>query len=82
MSGTCCQYRRKFVVGILGVLPEEQCGVADSEIADLIDFALPSPSGKPVIRFRFCPWCGKPFTPDSEIRIADISQEDGDRDGN
>lgn len=72
MGETCCLYRRKLVIGLLAVLPEEECGVKDSEVADLIDFDLQAPSGKPVIRVRFCPWCGKPWDGKSEQRIVDI----------
>jgi len=72
VTETCCPYRRKILVGILAVLPEEQCGVSDAEVADLIDFDMESPTGKPVIKFRFCPWCGKAMTSDSEVRITEV----------
>jgi hypothetical protein len=64
--------RRKVVVGILGVLPEEQSGVPDSELADYMRFDLQTPDGKPVLAFRFCPWCGAARTPDAEVRIVDV----------
>lgn len=69
---TCCPIRRKVVVGILSVLPEEACGVPDSELADVIRFDLASPAGRPVIAFRYCPWCGKPRGAEDELRIVDI----------
>lgn len=71
-GATCCAMRRKVVVGILGVLPEAQCGVPDSELADFMRFDLEAPGGKPVIAFRFCPWCGAPRAPDGEVRIVDV----------
>ena len=64
--------RRKVVVGILGVLPEAQSGVPDSELADFMRFDLQTPDGKPVLAFRFCPWCGAARTPDAEVRIVDV----------
>lgn len=69
---TCCPMRRKVVVGIIGVLPEEQSGVADSELADYLRFDLQGPDGKPVLAFRFCPWCGAARAPDAETRIVDV----------
>jgi len=73
MSGeTCCVYRRKIMVSIVAVLPEQVCGVSDSHLADLLRFDLETPTNHPVIAFRYCPWCGKPFTPGSEIRITDL----------
>ena len=64
--------RRKVVVGILGVLPEGQSGVPDSELADFMRFDLQTPDGKPVLAFRYCPWCGAARTPDAEVRIVDV----------
>lgn len=69
---TCCPMRRKVVVGILAVLPETQCGVGDSELADFLRFDLETPGGKPVLAFRFCPWCGAARAPDAETRIVDV----------
>lgn len=59
-------------MGILRVLSEEECGVPESELADVVRFDLSAPSGKPVISFRFCPWCGTPRDPTQETRIVDI----------
>ena len=77
-GSTCCLMRRKVVVGILGVLPEEQCGVPDSELADFMRFDLQTPDGKPVLAFRYCPWCGAARGPEAELRIVDLSLESGD----
>ena len=70
---TCCLYRRKVLVGILKVLTLEECGVPDAELADLMRFDLDSPTGKAVLAFRYCPWCGVARDPDGEIRIVDVS---------
>ena len=77
---TCCAMRRKVVVGILGVLPEQQCGVPDSELADFMRFDLQTPDNKPVLAFRYCPWCGVPRSPDAEVRIVDVSVGQGEPD--
>ncbi len=72
--------RRKVVVGILGVLPEEQCGVPDSELADFMRFDLQTPDGKPVLAFRYCPWCGTVRSAEAEVRIVDVRVQPGDAD--
>jgi hypothetical protein len=75
---TCCPMRRKVLVGVISVLPEAQCGVGDAELADFLRFDLQTPSGKPVIAFRFCPWCGQPRGPEDEVRIVELGDPTGD----
>lgn len=70
---TCCSIRRKVMVAIVAVLPEEQCGVPDSELADVMRFDLGAPTGKPILGFLFCPWCGKPHQAGDERRVTDLS---------
>jgi len=78
---SCCGMRRKVVVGILGILDEEQCGVGDSEMADFMRFDLATPSGKPILAFRYCPWCGAERRHDDEMRIVELGGPDeGDDD--
>lgn len=55
----CCKLRTKILLAP-AVLEEEECGVPDSELADVMVFEK-SPHGRPMITFRFCPWCGKPW---------------------
>ena len=64
--------RRKIVVGIIKVLNEEDCGISDAELADVVRFDLQTPDGKPVLAFRFCPWCGAQRDPGGETRIVDV----------
>lgn len=54
-----CDLRKKIVIAIIAVLDEEECGVSDSALADAFDPDLPGPDGKPVLRMRYCGWCGK-----------------------
>ena len=69
---TCCPMRRKIMVGILKVFSEEECGISDSELADVMRFDLQSPTGKPVLAFRYCPWCGQPRDQAGESRVVDV----------
>jgi len=68
---TCCLARRKIVVGILQVLPEEQCGVSELEVLEFMRFDLRTPAGTPVVSFRYCPWCGTERTLDTEFRVTE-----------
>jgi hypothetical protein len=77
---TCCLLRRKILVGIIQVLDEATCGVGDSELADVLRFDLASADGKPVLAFRFCPWCGEARDPGGETRIVSIAPREGDDD--
>lgn len=70
---TCCLLRRKILVGILRVLSEDECGVPDSELADVLRFDLASADGKPVLGFMFCPWCGQPRDQQGETRIVSLA---------
>ena len=65
----CCAMRRKIALTPYS-LPEEMCGVSDAEVADFLIFDLKSPNGRPVLTFRFCPWCGKPWKTTGEIHEA------------
>jgi len=78
---TCCNLRRKIVVAVIAVLPEEQCGISEAEMADVIEWGIEAPSGKPVVAFRFCPWCGQARKDGDEVRITDIGNIDEDDDG-
>lgn len=75
---TCCLMRRKILIGIIAVLTEEQCGVSDAQLADVVDWGKATPSGKPVIAVKFCPWCGTPRTDDIEAVIVDPVPVDPD----
>lgn len=72
---SCCEMRRKVVIGIFKILPEAECGVPDSVMADYHDFDLRSPAGVPVaaaLRVRFCPWCGTKREPHHESRTTEV----------
>jgi len=86
---TCCEMRRKAVVFLGPVLAEEVCGIPDSILADFMRFDIDAPVGpdgkrKPVIGFRFCPWCGKLYAANSETRLTaviDVTMEGDDSSG-
>lgn len=74
---TCsCNMRKKIALGILGVLPEELCGVSDSDLADFMSFDKSGPNGEPVLALRFCPWCSHSIA--KEERITHVQFEDED----
>lgn len=71
---TCCALRRKILVTIKTILPEDVCGIPESAVADVLRFDISSPSGAPVVAFRFCPWCGVRRTDDTERRVTDTTK--------
>lgn len=80
----CCGMRKKIVVGIAGILSEEQCGVPDSVMVDYHDFDYQSDSGVPVslaLKFAFCPWCGTQLGADQARRTTEVIRgvEEDDR---
>ena len=62
---TQCKLRRKIALTPFNI-PEEHCGVKDSEVADIATFAK-SPLGRDVVIFSFCPWCGAKWYPTGAI---------------
>jgi hypothetical protein len=72
---SCCPYRRKIALGVIHVFTEEECGVSDVMLADLYRPELSAGGGsrKPVVGFRWCPWCGTPRDFDSETLITDVN---------
>jgi len=67
--------RSKVGLGIAKVFSEDECGVADSTLADYHDFSYESPTGLPVavsLSLRFCPWCGVERKRDDQRRTIEV----------
>lgn len=56
MTSYCCAMREKFLIGIVAENAEVK---TPTDAADFIDFDLRRRDGKPVIKIRYCPFCGK-----------------------
>lgn len=57
MSETyCCPMRARF---LLGIVLENLEAPEPVDVIDFLDFDQKTPSGKPVLRIKFCPFCGK-----------------------
>lgn len=76
IEACACNMRKKVALGILGVLPEEICGVSDSDLADFMSFDKSGPNGEPVLAIRFCPWCSHPIA--KEERITHVQFDEAD----
>jgi hypothetical protein len=66
----CCKMREKFLLGIVGInesMPDPP------DLIDFIDWDLKREDGKPVVRIRFCPFCGK--TPKGMMRTDEDLKE-------
>ncbi len=70
---SCCQARQKIIVSVSKVVPESECGIPDSILADYINHGTDSPGGKPVLTFQYCPWCGTERDPDGETRVTETA---------
>ncbi len=55
----CCPMRQKFLIGIVA---EREDLPTPVDAADFMDFDEKSEDDRPVLRIRFCPFCGKPVT--------------------
>lgn len=67
----CCQMRARFIVGLLA---EDTRFPVPTDAADFIDFSESSPSGKPVIRIRFCPFCAAKID-GQPVRVTAVDHE-------
>lgn len=71
-DGWCCQMRRKFLIGIVGHMNTVPDAV---DVVDFMDFERTAESGAPILRIRFCPWCGKSLPGDAPRHETDFTQE-------
>lgn len=71
----CCDLRVKIMLTCYNV-PEEDCGVPDSAVADVLVWDEKSPLQRPIVQFRFCGWCGKPWKPNGTIWEAPKPEAD------
>ncbi len=67
--GFCCAMRRKFLVQIVGEDPSLPNPV---DLVDFLDFDICRVDRMPVIRIRFCPFCGK--AADGPVRTVEFCQ--------
>jgi hypothetical protein len=77
-NAPCCLGRRKFKFNGIGYLSQEECGVSDAEIADFLILGAKSPEGRPVVVFKFCPWCGAPWKLTGGVREIPARREGHD----
>lgn len=75
-----CKLREKIVINITQVLDETVCGVPDSALVDILDFELNGPKGQPVLRIRYCPWCGKRAPVPARITDFGVDEPEEDED--
>ncbi len=61
----CCAMRSKFILAIVG---ERRDMPTPVDVVDFQDFDNPLPDGTPVLRIKYCPFCGKIITRDAPMR--------------
>jgi len=52
----CCAMRRHFIVCIVSIVDSP----TPIEAVDFMDFDQRAEDGRPIIKIKFCPFCGKP----------------------
>lgn len=55
----CCKMREKFLIGIVAENPHVP---VPTEAIDFMDFEHKTPDGKPVLRIKWCCFCGSKET--------------------
>ena len=61
----CCPMRPKFVLGIVAEAPDVQTPV---DAAGFMEVNEAAEGGRPILRIKFCPFCGKPVA--GPLRVA------------
>ena len=55
----CCSMREKYLIGIVA---EDLDHDDPPDLVDFLDFSAKTSQGKPILRIRFCPFCGMKMT--------------------
>lgn len=66
MNSWCCKMRAKYLLGIVaenGALP------TPVDVVDYLDLDERGPDGTPVLRIKYCPFCGKGI--EGPLRVAE-----------
>lgn len=61
----CCPMRAKYLIGILAENAELP---TPSDVVDFMDFDNKAEDGRPILRIRWCPFCGKKI--DGPVRVV------------
>jgi len=61
----CCAMREKFLIGIIA---ERANLPTPIDAADFMDFEHVDGEGRPILRIKYCPFCGKPIN--GPLRVA------------
>ena len=72
MKKFCCEMREFFLFGIL-----DRRSAEGKEPASLVNFVSGMNEHGPVIRIKFCPFCGKDINPDDSVDITKTEIQDG-----
>jgi hypothetical protein len=70
----CCPLRARFIVAIVG---EAVCYPLPVDVVGYMDFDHRSPIGTPILKARFCMWCGKQITASAPVHKFDFTGSEG-----
>lgn len=55
MGSYCCLMRQKFLIGIV---KEDTTVKSPADVLDFMDFDNVAADGRPILRIKWCPFCG------------------------
>lgn len=67
----CCKMRAKFLIGIIADNPSMPI---PTEAGEFMDFDSKDALGRPIVRIRFCPFCGAKDV--GRLRVLDMSEKE------
>lgn len=71
----CCGMRRRFLIGLMMEFVKEP---KPPELVNFLDWDRKGPTDKPVIKIKFCPFCGKEIFGKDPDRIGDVTLRSSD----
>ncbi len=74
-----CVYRKHIDISITAINLTED--FTDLDLMPVLDFSLKGPKGQPVLKIRFCPWCGKHAGKVEKITHYEAPESDEERSG-
>ena len=61
----CCAMRERYLIGIVAENAERP---TPADVVDFMDFDNKAEDGRPILRIRWCPFCGKRV--DGPVRVV------------
>lgn len=70
----CCEMRARFLISIVHEFLEAP---QPKDLVDFLDFDQKDHEGKPILRIKYCPFCGV-AEPKGPLRVPKSAREEGE----